>query len=56
MTQGMIDHYKGDKDMEKELSQAEIEALRDDLLRHHAKVGTSATEVNGSIAYTQQQP
>ena len=42
--------------MDKELSQKETEGLRDELLRYYQKNGHSKTEVNGSIAYTQQQP
>jgi hypothetical protein len=35
----MIDHFKGDKDMTKELSPDETIALRDDLLKHYNTVG-----------------
>ena len=52
----MVDHFKGDKDMEKELNQDETEALHQELLNHYSKVGHSNVEVNGSIAYTQQSP
>ena len=52
----MIDHFKGDKDMEKELNQEETEALYYELLNHYGKVGHSQTEVNGTVAYTQQSP
>jgi hypothetical protein len=35
MSKEIIDHFKGDKDMEKELSQDETVALRDELIRHY---------------------
>jgi ABC-type cobalamin/Fe3+-siderophores transport system ATPase subunit len=41
ITTKMIDHFKGDKDMEKELNQEETEALYDELLNHYGKVGHS---------------
>ena len=56
MSKEIINSFAGKEGMEKELNQDETVALRDELIKHHAKVGGSATEVNGSIAYTQQTP
>jgi hypothetical protein len=35
MSDKMIDHFKGDKDMEKELNQEETEQLYCELLNHY---------------------
>lgn len=56
LTNKMVDHFKGDKDMQKELNQDECEALYWELLDHYNKVGDRDVEVNGSIAYTAQVP
>jgi hypothetical protein len=42
--------------MDKELNENEVVGLRDDLLAYYSKTGANSTEVNGTIAYTQQQP
>jgi ABC-type cobalamin/Fe3+-siderophores transport system ATPase subunit len=39
ISQDMIDYFKGDKDMTKELDQDETVALRDELIRYYNKVG-----------------
>lgn len=54
--QQIIDSYQGKDGWERELGQAEAEAFQSDLVHCQEKNKTSAVEVNGSIAYTQQSP
>ena len=54
LPQQLVDHFKGDADMEKELNDQEAEAIQEEMMRINAT--HKALEVNGSIAYTAQNP
>lgn len=52
--QQLVDNFKGDKDMDKELDDMEALALQEEMMRISAV--HKGCEVNGSIAYTAQTP
>lgn len=54
LPQTMVDHFKGDGDMEKELNDMEALGMQEEMMRNSAT--KKAYEVNGNIAYTAQTP
>ena len=50
LPQNLVDNFKGDKDMDKELDDMEALALQEEMMRNAAV--HKGCEVNGSIAYT----
>ena len=53
--QQVVDSFKGDKDMDRELDDKEAEAFQRELMTNYAR-NAKNIEVNGTIAYTAQSP